>query len=89
MTEWLTTAPNPARPAYGPDSGQRGWRLHYVNAGSATKKHPVTGETIDVTRSLCGLVPQHGWGLDMFIEEPCKRCQKALKSSFSETGNGN
>lgn len=60
--QWLTTQPNPRTPATGHDAGQRGWRLHYVDLESGSK------------RAACGLLPRYGWGLDLFIDEPCKRC---------------
>jgi len=82
---WLTTMPNPYSPSHthGADDGQVGWRLHLVNEGmniirrgfsvSLALRQP---EEIDVSPALCGLRPRHGWGLDMFIDEPCKKCKK-------------
>lgn len=74
MAHWLTTAPNPHVPGYGPDAGQRGWKLHAVD-------HP--GETFAEMRrlpALCGLRPAHGWSLDLFIQDKCTRCvAKAAK----------
>ncbi len=70
MIQWLTTAPNPRSPATGFDAGQRGWRLH------AVRERP--GDSLTKAflgrAALCGLVPRHGWGLDMFIEDRCKNC---------------
>lgn len=31
-------------------------------------------------RALCGLWPRYGWGLDLFIEERCKRCSAKEKT---------
>lgn len=70
--QWLTTAPNPRCPATGYDAGQRGWRLHAVETDSNSFKE------IRGVAAICGLVPSHGWGLDMFIEDKCKRCIKKL-----------
>lgn len=67
--QWLTTAPNPRSPATGHDAGQRGWRLHAVWA-SEQDSFVILGRR----RAICGLVPGHGWSLDMFIEDKCQRC---------------
>lgn len=67
--EWLTTAPNPRAPIKGYDAGQRGWRLHAVRSDIP----PSAG-----VFSACGLLPRHGWALDLFIEEKCERCLRAL-----------
>lgn len=48
-----------------------GWRVHFVEGDDSiydTRR-----------RSLCGLYPRHGWGLDNFIQEPCKRCEARAK----------
>ena len=79
MIHWLTTAPNPQSPATGHDAGQRGWRLHAVEALPDSKFDEVRHKA-----ALCGLIPRHGWGLDMFIEDRCRRCQEAVKK-FSPT----
>lgn len=70
--QWLTTAPNPRVRGYGADDGQRGWKLHAVIADDKTVLADVKYE-----HALCGLVPSHGWGLDLFIEDKCKRCVEA------------
>ncbi len=68
---WLTTAPHPTRQySWG---GQRGWRLHAVLLPE--------GELLKDGRelvALCGLSPRRGWGLDLFIEDDCRRCQAAM-----------
>lgn len=72
--QWLTTAPNPVRPAHthSADDGQVGWKRHMVIAHSSahdgTKIPP---------KALCGLRARHGWGVDLFIEDLCMRCLKA------------
>lgn len=70
--QWLTTAPNPQSPATGVDAGQRGWKLHAVDTFEDSFK------AIRFRRSACGLLPAHGWSLDLFIEDKCARCLKAL-----------
>jgi hypothetical protein len=67
--QWLTTAPNPRSAATGFDAGQRGWKLHAVNAAADEN---FAG--LKYRAALCGLRPRHGWGLDMFVEDKCKRC---------------
>ena len=71
--QWLTTAPNPHTPATGVDAGQRGWKLHAVNTDTDSFAE------IRWTRAICGLQPAHGCGLDMFIQDKCKRCTTLLK----------
>lgn len=71
--QWFVTSPNPRSPQTGPDAGQRGWRLHAVplrrgEAYEEMKRRP----------ALCGLWPRHGWGGDLFIDNECDRCQKAM-----------
>ena len=77
--EWLTTAANPRSPATGYDAGQRGWVQHaiYAFASDSVEQHKRT-------RALCGLLPRHGWGLDLYIEKHCSRCERALARSFEK-----
>lgn len=74
MIHWLTTAPNPRVRPYGPDQGQRGWQLHAIEA-----EKDATMSGVKYKRSLCGLLPRHGWGLDLIIEDECERCVRALE----------
>ena len=69
--QWLTTAPNPRSPATGFDAGQRGWKLHRVAARETEQFASLRGR-----RAACGLVPRHGWSLDLFIEDKCDRCAR-------------
>lgn len=78
--QWLTTAPNPdARPGspfwndY--DQGQRGWRHHAVRAAESE-----TFPELSDRRAACGLLPAHGWDLDLFMDPDarCVRCVKRL-----------
>lgn len=76
--QWLTTAPNPASGPGMPfwsdyDQGQRGWRLHAIEASESE-----TLDAIRFRRSACGLYARHGWNLDMFIDQRCVRCARAL-----------
>jgi hypothetical protein len=75
VIHWLTTAPNPRSPATGFDAGQRGWRVHAVEAHENFKF-----SELNATRhpALCGVVPAHGWGMDLFIERRCARCERKL-----------
>lgn len=70
---WLTTAPNPASRATGYDAGRRGWKLHAIEADKSTKLVDIKDR-----RSLCGIRPAHGWGVDLFIEHVCDRCHAQM-----------
>ena len=70
--EWLTTCLNPRTPLSEP----RGWRTHAVLVPAGAKF-----DEIKKLRSLCGLRPRHGWGMDLFIEEPCARCSDIFDRS--------
>ena len=74
MIHWLTTAPNPKylHKTHSADDGQRGWRLHAVDA--AEKE---TFADIGRRAALCGLTPGTGWGVDLFIERRCANCERA------------
>ena len=61
--------PNPRVVSHTADAGQRGWRRHVL-------LEPLS----EYQTALCGLVPSHGWGYDMFIDKPCERCLKKLTS---------
>ncbi len=67
--QWLTTEQNPNVKQYGVDQGQRGWRTHAVEA-TATQ----TLESVRYVKAACGLLPRHGWGMDLFVDRPCARC---------------
>ncbi len=69
---WLTTQPNPRTRCNTADAGQRGWRTHAV-LGEPTALFT----ELRFRRSLCGLLPRHGWGIDLFIDEECARCHEA------------
>jgi hypothetical protein len=44
-----------------------------VRATDRTKFSSLRGR-----RDACGLLPAHGWSMDLFIEERCSRCESAL-----------
>lgn len=66
---WINTRPSPYTPATGHDAGQKGWKLHAVEAESDQSFNEIRGR-----RALCGLLPRWGWSLDAFIEDKCERC---------------
>jgi hypothetical protein len=70
---WLTTCPNPRSRPTSFDAGQRGWKLHAVLATPED-----TTRTLGWRNAACGLMPTHGWSLDMFIDDRCARCVAAL-----------
>jgi len=72
--EWLTTAVAP-RSNY-----VIGWKTHAVEATSESKFSELNGK-----RALCGLIPRHGWDMDLFITDKCKRCEEALKRCLKAT----
>lgn len=71
---WLNTQPNPHVHGRGYDHGQRGWRFHAVKG-----KPEETFDDVRWRRALCGLLPRHGWHIDMYMneEDRCERCEKA------------
>lgn len=71
--QWLTTLPNPRSRATGTDAGTVGWKTHALAVSStALLSH------FRRARAVCGLLPAHGWGMDLFIERKCARCLRAL-----------
>lgn len=77
--EWMTTCPTGRAHTHGADCGQTGWRLHLVDLDMChdhlSRTEYGSFETPHGS-ALCGLRPPNGWGLDLFISEPCKRCEK-------------
>lgn len=79
---WMTTAPSGRAHTHGADDGQTGWRLHLVDEKQLVDKKKWTRHGVIVIaqgRALCGLRPGTGWGLDLFIDEPCARCKRAAE----------
>lgn len=72
--QWLTTVPNPRVRGFGADAGQRGWKLHAVLCAVGWK---LPGR---YENAVCGMRPGHGWGLDLFIDNECKRCARVVMS---------
>lgn len=71
--QWLTTAPDPHTRDRSYDAGQKGWRTHAVEAEDSDKF-----SSISQKRSACGILPAHGWSLDLFVEKKCARCLRKL-----------
>ncbi len=64
------TNPTGASNTHGADDGRVGWKRHAVRKGER--------------RSVCGLLPRNGWGMDLFEEGmalcwPCARALGACK----------
>lgn len=78
---WYTTYPSGRAHTHGADDGQTGWRLHLVDTDSLKKeKRWLKREGLtEVLRgsALCGTRPYTGWGLDLFIDTTCARCERA------------
>lgn len=75
MIDWFSTLPSPrGLTVQSADAGQKGWRLHAVVLES---KGTTLGE-IRLAKSACGITPEYGWTLDLFIEKRCARCERAL-----------
>lgn len=74
MIHWLTTNPSGGAHTVECDEGRTGWKLHAVEASEDATLHDVRH-----TRSACGARAEHGWGLDLFIVNKCKRCLRALE----------
>jgi hypothetical protein len=66
--QWLLTEPDPRSPATGFNAGRRGWVRHAVRALASEKFSDVRRR-----RSLCGVLPRHGWGDDSYIPEGQRR----------------
>ena len=66
---WLTTGATAKRNLKAPT----GWKLHLVDVPEEKL------EGVYREKALCGLTAKHGWGLDLFINEPCFRCKKAAE----------
>jgi hypothetical protein len=82
---WMTTYPSGRAHTHGADDGQTGWRIHLVDRSSLKQqkrfiKHYGTG-LVDVMQgpALCGMRPGTGWGMDLFIDRPCARCERAAE----------
>lgn len=70
--QWLTTSPNPRVHPTGVNFGQRGWKLHAVETDSDSFKE------VRRLAAICGLRASHGWDLDLFIQDKCRRCSAKL-----------
>ncbi len=73
--DWFTTQCNPNTVDQSADAGVRGWKFHAVNVpGGPADKFT---EIVD-NQSACGLLPNHGWTIDMFIIDRCTRCEGVI-----------
>lgn len=74
--QWLTTAPDPraSGAAISGGSAIKGWKLHAVKATLDE-----TTRAIRYRKAACGLLPAHGWGEDLFVEDRCSRCVRAVE----------
>jgi len=75
--EWLTTYPSGKAHTHGADDGQTGWRLHAVPQSPAYGPKSDDNPGWRLRPALCGTKPGTGWGLDLFIDTPCARCERA------------
>lgn len=73
--QWVVTGTNPASPATGYDAGRRGWKQHAVRAGNEERVADIAARA-----AACGLVPKHGWDLDLFSHsfDKCRFCLKEV-----------
>lgn len=72
----LVTEPSGRAHTHGADDGRVSWRLHIV---------PVTNTPADrFAVALCGLQPRHGWGVDLFVDTPCQRCDARAQKLYAE-----
>ena len=69
--KYFATMPNPRSKHYGPDAGVTGWKLHIIEENISW----LIGDKYKAP-ALCGLIPKHGWGEDLFIEDTCKKCER-------------
>lgn len=74
---WFTTAPHPWKKAHrhSADQGQVGWKLHAVPLAHDREDYEEGFRPI----ALCGCWPRHGWGMDLFIEDECRRCTSIME----------
>ena len=54
---------------------QTGSKEHAVPLEQGENESSTTAISLGRRRALCGLRPRHGWGVDLFIDEKCKRCE--------------
>jgi hypothetical protein len=80
MIHWLTTQNDPRAPGWAEPVG---WKMHALEIEGALKF-----SEIKQLKAVCGLIARHGWGLDLFIEDRCKRCEKILKLAEERNNHG-
>lgn len=76
--KWKTTVSSGRSKTNGADDGNTGWRLHLVDVtnlvGVDTYNRKHGSFTAQKGKSICGISPRYGWGIDLFVDEPCSRC---------------
>ena len=70
IDDWYSTNVRPNSPL----GHVTGWKLHSV----AIPDGELSGKGFV---ALCGLMPRHGWGVDLFVTDKCKKCLKRLGAS--------
>lgn len=70
VVAWVTTLPGER--SFSPDP--IGWKRHAV---------PSSISYMVDARAYCGLTPKFGWGVDLFIEDNCERCEAALEKIYA------
>lgn len=79
MIHWLTTSPNPKSSARGCDAGQRGWRLHAVEAAEENLLPFVGVDPLaDLSRAMVGVLTS---SLTRSAQSVLRYCRSALDSS--------
>lgn len=77
--QWLTTVPSGKAHTCVMDDGVTGWKRHAVMANESQSFSEIAEQ-----RSMCGLLPKHGWGSDLFIpDEKRYRCLRCLRKAES------
>jgi hypothetical protein len=71
--QWLATAASGKAHTHSADDGVTGWRLHAIAATENTTLLELARKA-----AVCGMRPRTGWGLDLFTEQRCTRCEKKL-----------
>lgn len=85
--QWLNTQVDPRKPATGFDAGRTSWKFHAVMADPKESFQQLEER---YAMSICGILPAHGWTLDLFMDEDdavagkCLSCLKKLEKWKTE-----
>ena len=63
---------------------QSSWRHHAVPLEENENENITTFAQLGKRRALCGLRPRHGWGMDLFLDTNCKRCEAKLAKELKQ-----